>query len=122
MASGIIKFLKKKVCVQTAIYWEYQGTDAYGNKTYTDPVEIRVRWDDQTELVRDDTGKEVASKAQVQVLQDLEVDSWLYLGSLSDFGSPIPNPEDVDGAYKIIRFDKNPLFNSTDEFTRVAYL
>jgi len=122
MTSGIIKFLNKYVCIQTAVYWKYTGMDAYGNRAYVDPIEIEVRWDNQTELIRDDNGKEVASKAQVQVLQDLEVDSWLYLGSLSDFGSPIPSPEDVDEAYKIIRTDKNPIFNSISEFIRIVYL
>lgn len=122
MANAIIKFLGKKVCIQTAVYWGNPIKDTYGNMTYDSPIEISVRWDDQTDLVRDDTGKEIASKAQVQVLQDLEVDSWLYLGSLNDLGSPVPNPENVDEAYKIIRFDKNPLFGSTSEYVKTAYL
>lgn len=122
MADPIIKFLKKQVCAQTAVYWGNPIKDAYGNMVYDDPVEIAVRWDDQTELVRDSTGKEVVSKAQVIVLQDLDVDGWLYLGALSEFGSPLPGPTDVDGAYKIIRFDKNPLFNNVSEFVRQVYL
>ena len=123
MASGIIKFLKKYVCVQTAVYWECEGTDAYGNVNYSDPVEIAVRWDEQTELIRDAWGKEVASKAQVQVLQDLKVDGFLYLGRLSSLSSlQKDNPVNINSSYKIIRFDKNPLFDSTTEFTRVCYL
>ena len=123
MASGIIKFLKKYVCIQTAVYWECEGTDAYGNTSYSDPVELSVRWDEQTELIRDNWGKEVASKAQVQVLQDLKVDGWLYLGSLNELSSSEQDdPVSIGSTYKIIRFDKNPLFDSTTEFTRVCYL
>jgi len=123
MASGIIKFLKKYVCVQTAVYWECEGTDAYGNVNYSDPVELSVRWDEQTELIRDNWGKEVASKAQVQVLQDLKVDGWLYLGSLSELSSSEQDdPVSIANTYKVIRFDKNPLFNSISEYVRTVYL
>ena len=121
--SSIGKFLEEQVCKQTAVYWGAGQPDGFGGTTYPDPVEISCRWDDVTELVRDSAGEEVASKAEVLVLQDLEVGGFLYLGQLSEIDSSnYDSPGSVDGAFEIIRFDKNPSLGSSTEFCRVAYL
>jgi len=123
MVSPLIKFLQKDVCVQTAVYWGNPQPDGYGGISYDPPVEIKCRWDEKVQLVRDDRGKEVVSKAEVLVLQDVDPDGMLYLGSLTDLSSGVlDSPEQVDGAWKILSMSKAPLFGSTSEFVRTAYL
>lgn len=122
MADPIIKFVES-VCVQTAVYWGAPEPDGYGGTTYGDPIEIDCRWDDSTKLIRNNNGEEIASKAEVLVTQDLDNEGYLYLGSLDDLDSDqLDSPEDVKGAYKIQRIDKNPLFRSSSEFVRMVYL
>lgn len=117
---GIIQFIEK-VCVQTAVYWGNPQAGATGGMTFDAPVEIACRWDDRVEVISNSKGKEVVSKAQVLVTQDLDEQGYLYLGSLSGLGSN-PNPLEIDDAYEIARMDKSPLFKSTTEFVRMVYL
>lgn len=120
MVDPIIKFQKKYVCIQTAVYWGNPQPDGFGKISYNDPVEIKVRWDEKTQFVRDDKGKEITSKAEVIVLQDLEVDGLLYLGEIADLNSSGDPP--VSEAWKIIRSDKSPTFGKTNVFVRTVYL
>lgn len=122
------------VCVQTATYWGNPRGDGMGGMLWDDPVELRVRWDNTTKLIRDAKGKEVAAQAEILLagrlendrsltLVDLQVDGRLWLGSLDDLdSSQLADPMQVDGAWPIIRFDKVPEFASTEDFVRTAYL
>lgn len=124
---GIDSFIKK-VCVQSAVYWGPGTPDGYGGRTFAVPVELEppngVRWDEKVQMVTDMNGKEVVSKAEVLIVQDVEPQGWLMLGILDDVASDEDetNPKTVAGAYEIKRFDKTPMVKSTDEFVRVAYL
>jgi len=117
---SIEKFIEK-VSVQTAVYWGSPTNDGYGGKTFADPVEIDCRWEDRTDVLRTSAGNEVVSKAKVLVTQDLDEEGFLYLGELDDLDSA-PIPSEVDGAHKIVRFDKIPMIKKTDEFVRIVYL
>jgi len=131
MASGLIKFVKK-VCVQTAVYWAAPEADGYGGMSFSDPVELTpptngVRWDEKVQLILDkgttDTGKEIISNAVVLLNQDVVEQGYLYLGSLDDLDSgEQDDPLTVEGAWEIKQVEKIPLFRSTDEFIRKAYL
>lgn len=122
MANPLIKFVSS-VCVQTAVYWGSPEPDGFGGYSYGDPVEIACRWDGKVQRITNDKGEEVVSKAEVLVTEDLDMGGMLFLGSLNDLDSDqMDAPENVDGAYKIELFTKNPLFRSTSEFVRVAYL
>lgn len=122
MVNPIIKFVES-VTVQTAVYWGNPQPDGYGGTNYDDPVEISCRWDGKVELITNNQGEEIVSKAQILVTQDLDEGGMLYLGSLGDLDSAQEDsPETVNGSYKIQRMDKNPLFRSTSEFVRVVYL
>ena len=128
MASSILKFVKK-VCVQTAIYWEPIGFDGYGGILYEDPVEIKCRWTDTQSLRTDANGDEVLTIAKVMIYQPLKVSGYLYLGDISILANAIypklvkdVSPITIDGAGKIEDFDKIPLFRSVDEFVMNAYL
>jgi len=122
MTDPLIKFVES-VCVQTACYWGNPVSDGYGGTTYDTPVEISCRWDGNTQLVTNNQGEEVVSKAEILLTQDVDEGGLLFLGDLDDL-TPAEEaaPETVDTAWKIIRFDKTPLFQSTDEFVRKAYL
>ena len=122
MTDPLIKFIES-VAVQTAVYWGSPTPNGYGGSTYDDPVEISCRWDGTTQLVTNNQGKEVVSKAEILLTQDVDEDGYLYLGALSGLTiAQKANPETIDAAWKIVRFDKTPLFQSTDEFVQKAYL
>lgn len=124
----------KKACPQTAVYWGAPANDGAGNIAWGDPVELWVRWDNVTKLIKDAKGKEVACRAEVLVAGrledddtvtavDLDVDGRLYLGSLADLDSgQEADPMSVETAWAIMRFDKTPEFRSTTKFVRTAFL
>ncbi len=128
MANPLLQFVES-VCVQTAVYWGNPRSDGLGGTEYDAPVEVKCRWDDTTNVVTDSKGAEVVSSATLLVTQDLDVDGFVMLGSLADVeiddssgGEDYLSPQEVVGAHRIIRADKNPLFRSTDEFVRQVYL
>jgi hypothetical protein len=111
-------------CVQTAVYWGTPVKDGYGGFTFASPVEIACRWEDRIGQFTSNKGEQIYSKATVYVLQDLEEDGWLFLGTLADITgeADIGAPKEIDNAYEIKRFDKLPIFASETEFVRKAYL
>lgn len=119
---GIEQFIQR-ICVQTAVYWGNPVPDGYGGTDYDDPVEIACRWDETINVITASNGKEVVSKASILVTQNIDEEGYLYLGTLDDLDSDaLDEPETVDGAWKIQRFDKTPMIMKTDEFVRTAYL
>ncbi len=119
---SIIDFIEE-VTVQTAVYWGSPVDDGYGGKTYAEPEEIMCRWDGSTKLITDAKGEQIVCVAEVMVLQELDIDGILYLGSLDDLDSDQEdNPATVTGAQRIKQFMKTPLFASDDEFVYIAYL
>ncbi len=119
---GIEKFIAS-VCVQTAVYWGAPVADGYGGMTYGDPEEVSVRWHERVEVVTDAAGNEIVSKAEILTPSDLEEQGVLWLGALDDLTTAQKaDPRLVSGAYTIKRFDRTPLFRSTDKFVRMAYL
>lgn len=140
----LLKFVSS-VCVQTAVYWANPRPDGYGGYIYDYPVEIACRWDENIQLIRSSNGEEVVSKAQLLITQDVDEGGVVYLGELSDLDltGVVWNSEDgitwnsindvlwvslgvqpghAAGAWKILSVTKTPLFQSTDEFVRMAYL
>jgi len=99
---------------------------------YDDAVELKVRWDNVTKLIRDAKGKEVAAVAEVLVAGrlyadgtvepvDLDVDGRLWLGTLEDLESgDLNDPLNIDGAWQIKRFDK--MLSMAAGYYRRAYL
>lgn len=117
---SITSFIKK-VCVQSAVYWEYNGTDEFGSATFKTPVDILVRWDEKTQILSDNQGKEYVSDAEVLSPQDLLEQSYIMLGQLADLPSD-PNPKETDGAFEIKAMDRHPLFKSKTLDVFIAYL
>ncbi len=107
---------------QTAVYWSPAGDDGYGGKTWGTPIEIPCRWIEGTDLKMGSTGKEIISKAQVQVSQDLIEDGVLYLGEIADLTAPaLANPRKIKEAFSILVFDKIPTVKN-GAYYREAFL
>lgn len=119
---GITEFIAD-VTVQTAVYWANPVSDGYGGTNFTAPVEINCRWDGKTKLITDNQGKQIVSKAQVLLNQDVDEGGYLFLGTLDDLDSAQEvNPIGSFGAYEIKQLIKTPLFKSTTEFVRTVFL
>jgi hypothetical protein len=107
---------------QMCVYWGSPVNDGYGSYTYSDPIELKCRWIEGTELIRNSEGNEIVSTTQVVVSQDVEENGYLYLGSLDDLDSDEgDNPKLVDSAFPIIKFHKTPTLKG-NVFYREVYL
>jgi hypothetical protein len=119
---GITSLLTRQ-CKQVAVYWGNPVNDGEGGFTFDDPVELYCRWEEMKQVVTDNKGVEVSSRAVVYLLQDVDEEGMLYLGRLTDLSSAEEgDPKTVEGAYIIKRFEKTPALGSTTVFVRRAYL
>ena len=130
---GIETFITR-ICKQTAVYWASPVADGYGGYTFSDPEEIYCRWADEQQMFQSDDGSQLVSKAVVHVLEDVDMNGVLYLGTLSDLedlydasegdsSSEWYDPYQIDTGLCIIKkFTKTPAIKSTTEFVRKAYL
>jgi hypothetical protein len=115
-------------CKQTAVYWGNPVNDGMGGFTFDDPVEIACRWENINEIFIAPNGDELVAKSIIYVLQDVDHEGCLYLGTLDDLlesdGESIGElvPSEIEGAQIIKRFDKIPVLGSTTEFLRKVYL
>ncbi len=111
-----------KVCKQIAVYWEAAGNDGYGGLSYTEPIEIKVRWRDRFQIILTSDGKEHQSQAEVWTLIDLKEEGFLYLGRLTSLDSDqLIDPKEISSAHEIIRFIKIPALRG-NEYIRKVYL
>jgi len=107
---------------QTTVYWGNPQNDGAGGRTFDEPVELSVRWEQRQELFVDANGQESTSKAVVYVDRDVDIGGYLYLGDLDDLSSTEEgDPLTVDGAYEIRSFKKLPDIKA-DRFLRKVWL
>ena len=127
---GIQTFIARR-CNQTAVYWGSPvNTGAGRKKTYAEPVEIDCRWEDSAQLISDDKGNEITSRAVIFVTQDVDEQGMLYLGELETLydlvgessGGGLDDPQAIANVYTIRRFEKVPSINDPTQFLRKAYL
>lgn len=118
---SIISFVKS-VCVQDAVYWSPGADNGFGEKSWTS-TQIKVRWDGVTEAITNKYGKEVICNAKVMVQQELNVEGFLYLGTLTSLSTAQKaNPLLVTSAYPIQKLQTTPLFKSATKFVYEIYL
>jgi hypothetical protein len=123
-----IEKVAKRFCVETAVYWGNPQNDGYGGFTFDTPVEIKCRWEEKSEVnigwfSTGFPGNLLLSKASVLVLQDLDLQGYLYRGTLASLsGYDTSKPKAISNAYIIHRFDRIPMVRKTDEFVRTAWL
>lgn len=117
--------LMNKTCTQTAVYWGNPTLNVYNTRSYDAPVEILCRWEGKQQVLKmfDAKGRIIEYVGIVYVLQDLDTDGCLFLGTLDDLDAgAYEQPEVMENVYPIKQFEKLPTLGSTTEFLRKAYL
>lgn len=118
---GIADFIASK-CTQPIVYWGNPVNDGYGGYTWDDPVEIKGRWEEVTEVIMGSDGKEIISQARVFLTQEVDEEGAMWLGSLDDLDSaPRPDDSSVAGLY-IVAFSRLPALGSSTMTTYKAHL
>ena len=119
---GIEAYMKVR-CTDTAVYWSSPVSNAGGTMTFAAPVEISCLWTGKRELYRDDEGREVACKATVYLLQELDDHGMVYKGELVDLSAgEKSDPRIVNDAREIKLFIKTPSLNTVGQFNRKVLL
>lgn len=108
--------------IHDAVYWPPSTqSDAYGKPVNSNPVPLKVRWEDQTIETVDHMGRLWISKSMVYVPINVLVGGILYRGKTTDPGFNATTPFDNPGAFEIKRIEKNDSY--TGEATiRLAIL
>ena len=118
-------FINRKIQDDVCVYWANPVSDGAGTFTYDDPIEINCFWLEDTKTIMDDNKREVISKAQVFVSQDLVQHEYLYHGTLDEVlesDSTFTDPKEMEDAFEIIRFEKKPSLVNSNQYVRKAYL
>ncbi len=107
---SIERFIKRLIKKDTAVYWGPEASLRFdGTPVFGDPVEIGCIWDNASETVTDDNGKEFVSKASVYISIDLAQEGMLFHGKLTDLNTAQKaDPRTVHAAYFIKVFEKTP--------------
>lgn len=115
--------LMVRACNEDAVYWGNPTADGYGGFTFDDPIEIKCRWEDRSEIMSTPRGEEFVSSSRIFVLQDLDEQGYLFRGTLDDLDSGYDgsDPKTAENAFVIKRFAKIPNINATG-YVRSAYL
>jgi hypothetical protein len=115
--------LLSRACKQVAVYWSTPNEDGYGGQVWAAPIEIACRWEDKEQLLQLNDGTQISSRAVVYVLQDVDLEGMMYLGTLADLSNAEEgDPKTVDKAYIIKKFEKSPALGSTTDFVRKVWL
>ena len=118
-----IEAYMKMACKQTAVYWGTPVLVADASFTFAAPVEIACLWKEKITVITDKNGKEVVSKASVDVTQDLDDEGMLFFGELIDLTvAEKADPKTVPNAYEIMLFLKIPSLQHVTKFKRTAML
>ena len=107
---------------QDAVYWAPGAPDGFGGASYTAGRQIKCRWQDGATPFLTSSGEQEVSDANVYVPEDLELEAYLYHGTLADLvASQIANPRLVGDALVIRGRSKQPDL-SGERFLRKVWL
>ena len=105
---------------QTAVYWANPTATGAGGRSFDAPVEVSVRWEQKQELFVNADGQETRSMAVVYSAQDMDLDGYLYLGTLNDISSAEEaDPMILAGAFIIRGFESVPNVKATQYLRRI---
>lgn len=80
---------------QKAVLWSVTGSNNYGDVIRSDPVELTVRWEDDSRDVRDADGTVLTLAATVVVDREVAKGSLMWLGELANwYGTGSAGDED----------------------------
>src|ERR1043166_4868669 len=91
---------------QTATYWPPPVINEWGDQTYPSPATLACQWEERSSLYLSPQGAQAVSKAIVQLEVNIDIDGFLFLGTISP---ATLSPRTVQGAALIQRVDKMPL-------------
>lgn len=103
---------------QTATYWAPGVNDGFGGVSYLSPTVIRCRWQEASELFRDQSGDQVVSNAVVYVDSVLETRGYLALGDLTDEQNYM-HPTLIEGAREIRQVGSSPSLSASVQLNKV---
>lgn len=131
---------------QTGVYWGNPVTDGRGGFTFDGPTEEDMRWENKQELFITPLGKQELSRAIAYIDRDMDVGGYLFLGTLTDVdallgidvgvgdddadvigggddvvGAGVEDPRDVEGAMRIMAYEKLPDVHNI-EYVRKVWL
>jgi hypothetical protein len=132
---GIIDTIEREYN-QKCVYWGNPLNDGQGGHTFDAPVELDCRWEEMNQVVTDNKGNEVTSRAVVFLPQDVDYEGMLYFGTLDSLydvagessAGQLDEPRTFFAEhptipiYTIKRFQKVPVLGSTTEYLKKAYL
>jgi hypothetical protein len=76
--------------------------DGTGQRVFSAPVDVAVRWEDKAESYTDRTGQQLISDAIVYAQTSFAVGDYLWRGESNQVSSADTlRPENVDGAYEV---------------------
>lgn len=101
---------------QTATLWARTGVDSAGDPSFASPTTITVKWEESSEVIINNDGREEQSHAVVYLGQDVVIGDFLFLGT-----SVVVDPTAVSGAFEVKTFRKIPTPDGSD-FERKALL
>ncbi len=120
---SIERYLKRIAKKDTVVYWASPVVAADASFTYDTPVEIDCIWIEKITQIRDNSGKEIISKAAVWVTQDLDDNGMLFHGVLTDLtAAQKSDPRKSKDAYEIKLFIKTPSLHIKGDHIRKAML
>ena len=118
-----IETYMKRICKQTAVYWGTPTPDKFAKNSFATPIEIKCFWSNKTEMITDNAGKEIVSRATFYVFQDLDEQGMLFFGVLDDLTvAEKADPTKVKKAFEIKQFLKIPSLLNTRKFNRRVML
>lgn len=97
---------------QDAVYWGPPVPDGNGSFTWPSPVAIKCRWDAVEGEVVGPRTQDVQYQSTIYVDQEVEIDGYLFLGTLSDVGTD--DPTEIAGARRIVGYSESPNFRATE--------
>jgi len=94
---------------QKAVYWAARGKDENSQYIFELPVEIKVRWVDETVQDLDSEGKPVIFSSHIYVDRVMKNGDMIQLGQLKD----LSGAEDRSKAHRVRKFVQTPTLRAT---------
>jgi len=107
------------VLIHDAVYWGNPASDGTSGRIFDDPVAVKVRWDWVGELFRTANGRELTSKAIVQVGQPMDPGGYLWLGPLDEVDSSGLDPLSLEDSLEIMSYESIDNLKGTRTARRV---
>jgi len=107
--------VRKRRMNQDATYWPPTEADRYGNMEFGDAEAVKVRWQDEAQVLRDTDGREFASSAVIYVDKVVEVQGVIALGD----HTAEDDPANVEGAFEIRRVGQSPALQRDEKLIKV---